>query len=206
MPRLGSLKHREIGRTREKLSRTVKRYLAFLGALTLAAAQPAVTLGAPAAGAAHSRPAAPATHAATGGARATNPGDFKVPFDVDLRPKPFEVPQHFAIQSSAGSIWRAALSPSQWYQQSSRGYLLYPALYGLGCGTTNNVLGSPSQQQPSNLTIGSLVDGKSKLLSSSSHDAGFAMGSDPVGASSSPLTFQAGFYPTACGASTFTNF
>jgi hypothetical protein len=185
----------------------VNRSLAFFGALAFAAAQPAVTLGAPPGGVTHSRPAVPAPHTAARGARATNQGDFKVPFSVDLRPKALTEPQHFTIQSSAGSIWRAALSPYQWYKQSSTGHLLYPALYGAGCRTSNNFLGPPSEQQPQNLTIGSLVDGKSQILSaSSSHDAGFAMGKDPGGASSSPFTFHAGLYPTACGASTFTNF
>jgi hypothetical protein len=196
----------DIGPAREKICLTVNRCLAFFGALAFAAAQPAVTLGAPPAGQVHARAAAPAPHAAGGAAHATNQGDFKVPFEVDLRPKPLAETQHFTIQSSAGSIWRAALSPYQWYKQSSLGNLMYPALYGLGCQTSNNFLGSPSAQQPSNLTIGSLVDGKSKLLSSSAPDAGLAMGKDPGAASSSPFTLQAGFYPTACGASTFTNF
>jgi len=178
----------------------VKRSLAIFGALALAAAQPAITLAAPRAGVALSRPAAPAPHAAARGGPASQ-GDFKVPFDVDPQLKPLSVSQRFTIQSSAGSNLRAPLSLHPWYGwQSSPGHPWYPALYGPGCNANNNYLRSPSEQQPADLSIGSLVDGKSNLLSPS-HDAGLAAGNHAGAASSSSLKLQAGFYPTACGAS-----
>ncbi len=172
----------------------MNRSLVFVGALALVAAQPAVTLGAPPGGLVPARPAAPLPHAAARGGSATGGSadrdDFKVPFHVDVQLKPLTVPEHFTLQP----------------RQSTLGHIWYPALYAPACYASNNFLGSPSEQLPADVTLGSLVDGKSNLLSSPSYNAGFAAGNDPGAASSSPLTFQAGFYPTACGAPSFTNF
>ncbi|MGA8533144.1 MAG: hypothetical protein WB615_03430 [Candidatus Tumulicola sp.] len=66
-------------------------------------------------------------------------------------------------------------------------------------------MNTPSEQLPADLTIGSLVDGKSNILSPLSYNAGYAAGNGPDAASSSPFALQVGFYPTACGASSFTN-
>jgi hypothetical protein len=119
-----------------------------------------------------------------------NQDNFKVPFHVDVQPQPIVVPQHF--------------TPYRRFWQSTPSYLWYPALSAPACYGGNNFLDSPSEQQPPNLTIGSLVDGKSNLLSPPSHNAGLAAGPDPGAASSSPFTFRVGFYPT-CGAPSFTN-
>jgi hypothetical protein len=190
---------------RENISLIVKRSLVFVGAFALAAAQPVVTLGAPPGSQAHSRPVAPAPHAAVPGGSA-NQGDFKVPLRVNLQPKPLTVPEHFTLQSAFDQ--RTQLSPLPLHRrygwQPTPGYLWYPPLYEPACAA-NSFFGSPNEQQPSDFTLGSLVDGKSNLLSPPSHNAGFAGGNDPGAASSSPFTFRAGFFPAACGASSFTN-
>jgi hypothetical protein len=180
---------------REKMPFIVNRSLVFVGAVALAAAQTGVSLGASPGGSAPSRPAAPAPHAAVRGVSA-NHDDFKMPFDVDVRPKPLLEPRHFA-----------PLPLYPWYGSQSRtAYPWLPVLYGPACYANNNFLSSPSEQQPPDFTIGSLVDGKSNLLSSPSYNAGFTAANDPAAASSSPLTLQAAFYPTTCGAPGFTSF
>jgi hypothetical protein len=189
---------------REKISLTMNRSLAFVGAFALAAAQPAVTLGAPPGGLAISRPAAPAPHAAARGGSA-NQDDFKVPFHVDLQPQPLMEPQPFTLRSAGFNPQAPVSSHRRYVWQSTPGYLWYPALSGPACYPSNSFLDSPSEQQPADLTIGSLVDGKSNLLSPPSHNAGLAAGNDPGAASSSPFTLQVGFYPTACGPPSFTN-
>jgi hypothetical protein len=119
--------------------------------------------------------------------------------------KPLAMPQHFTLHSSA-AFNPQPLSPYRRYGwQSTPGYLWYPTLYSPACAATNFV-GSPSEQRPSDFTLGSLVDGKSNLLSPPYHNTGFAAKNDPGAASSSPVTFQAAVYPTGCGAPSFTNF
>ncbi len=190
-------------RVREKISLIVNRFLALVGAFVLAAAQPAVTLGAPRGGLVVSRPPVPAPHADARGASASQ-DDFKVPFHVNVQPQPIMEPQHFTLRS-VGFNPQAPVSPyRQYVWQLPRGYLWYPALSSPACYATNNFWNSPSEQQPADLTLGSLVDGKSNLLSPPSH-TGLAAGNDPGAASSRPFTLQVGFYPTACGAPSFTN-
>jgi hypothetical protein len=199
----------EIERVRQKSSFTVNRSLAFVAAFALAAAQPAVTLGAPPGRLALPRPAVPAPRAAAPAPRAAvrggfaNQADFKVPFHIDVQPQPLMEPQRFTLHS-AGFNPHPPMFPYRRYGwQSIPGYLWYPALYGPACYASNNFLGSPSEQQQ-DVTIGSLVDGKSNLLSPPSHNAGFAAWNDPAAVSSSPFTLQVG-YSTACGAPSFTN-
>jgi hypothetical protein len=174
----------------------VNRSLTFVVAVTLAAAQPAVTLGAQPGGLALSRTAAPAPRPAVHGGFA-RANDFKLPFDVDVKPKALAESQRFVLPSTAA------------LHLSRPGHLWYPALYGPACYASTSFAGSPSQQQQQqqfDTTIGSLVDGKSSLLSPPSHAAVSAAPRDPGAVSSSPVTFQAGFYPTACGTQSFTNF
>ncbi len=188
---------------RENVYLTVNRSLVFVGAFALAAAQPAVTLGAPPSGSVPARPAAPAAHAA---ARSGSPnqGDFNVPPHLDVM-KPLTMPQHLTLQSPA-AVNPQPVSPYRRYGwQSMPGYLWYPTLYSPACAASN-FIGSPSEQGPSDFTLGSLVDGKSNLLSPPSHNTGFATKNDAGAASSSPVTFQAGFYSAGCGAPSFTNF
>lgn len=182
---------------------TVNRPLAFVGAFALAAAQPVVTLGAPPGGGALSHSAAPAPHPAARGGFASQ-DNFKVPFHLDVQP--LTEPRPFTFHSAARNP-QALMSPYRRYPwQSAPGYLWYPALYGPACNANNNFLNTPSQQLPANVTIGSLVDGKSNLLSPQSYNAGYAAGNSPDAASSSPFALQVGFYPIACGAPSFLNF
>ncbi len=200
----------------EKVSLTVNRSLAFVGAFALAVAQPAVTLAAPPGGlalsrppgpprvSALSRPAVPSPHTGARGGSANQDG-FKVPFHVDVQPQALMDPQHFTLHSAGFSPQTRVLPYRRYGWQSTPRYLWYPALSGPACSASNNFLDAPSEQQPPDFTIGSLVDGKSSILSPQSYGAGFAAGNDPGAASSSPFTFKAGFYPMACGAPSFTN-
>jgi hypothetical protein len=194
---------------RQNTSLTVNRSLAFVAAFALAAAQPAVTLGAPPGRLALSHPAVPAPRIAAPTPRAASRGgianqdDLKVPFHVDVQPRPLMEPQRFTLHSARFNPQVPVPQYRRYAWQSTPGYLWYPALYGPACYASNNFLGSPSEQQP-DVTIGSLVDGKSNLLSPPSHNAGFAAGNDPGAASSSPFTLQVG-YSTACGVPSFTN-
>jgi hypothetical protein len=185
-----------------KVSLTVNRSLAFVGVVALAAAQTAVTLGAPPGGRAVSHPAAPAPHPVARGGPA-NQDNIQLPFHVNVQP--LTQPQHFTVHSASFNP-QALVPPYRRFRwQSTPGYLWYPALYGPACYASNNFLNTPSDQLPADLTIGSLVDGKSNLLSPQSYNAGYAAGSDPAAASSNPFALQVGFYPTACGAPSFTN-
>ncbi len=187
---------------RENISSTVNRSLAFVGAFALAAALPALALGAPRGGLALPRPAAPAPHAAVRGWSA-NQDNFKVPFHVDVQP--LMEPQRITIHPASFNP-QALVRPYRRYGwQSAPAYLWYPALYGPACSVSNNFSNLPNEQLPPDLTIGSLVDGKSSILSPQSYNAGYAAGNDPGAASSSPFSLQVGFYPTACGAPSFTN-
>jgi hypothetical protein len=122
-----------------------------------------------------------------------------------MQMKPLTMPQHLTLQSSA-AFNPQPLSPYRRYGwQSTPGYLWYPTLVSPACAA-GNFMGSPSAQQPSDFTLGSLVDGKSNLLSSPSYNTGFATKNDAGAASSSPVALQVGFYPTGCGAPNFTNF
>jgi hypothetical protein len=186
----------------------MKRSLLFAGALALAAVQPAVTLAAPRGGQAPARPPASTSHAAAraGSAGASaNLDDFKVPFRVDAQPK--SLSQHFALASRAASLPQALLPAYRRFGlQPAPGYLWSPAMYGPSCYASNTFMGSASEpQQSSGYTLGSLVDGKSNVLSPLSYD-GFSRGNAPNTASSSTLTLQSGFSATPCGTPTFTNF
>lgn len=183
--------------------RTVNRSLAFIAAFALAAVQPAVTLGAHPSGSAPSRPPAPAPRLGDRGGPVNQGGNLKVPFHVDVQPL---VPQHFTTRSP-GFNPQAMVLPYQRYRwQTLPAYLWYPATSGPACYAANNFLNTPSDQLPPDLTIGSLVDGKSNLLSPLSYSAGYASANDASAASSNPFALQVGFYPSSCGTPSFTNF
>jgi hypothetical protein len=189
-----------MGWPREKTSVTVNRCLAFAGAL--AVAQPAVALGAPTGGLAHPRPAPPTVHPVAWGEPA-NQDDVKVPFHVNIQPQ--IEPQHFTFHAATFHP-QTLVRPhrlNDW--QFAPGYFWYPALYGPACSTSNSFLNASSEQLPADLSIGSLVDGKSNILSPQSYNAGYAAGSGGNASSSSPFAFQVGFYPQACGAPSFTS-
>jgi hypothetical protein len=181
----------------------MKRSPAFVGALVLAAAQTTVALSAPSRGAAPSHPAAPPARAAARAGSAEQ-DDFKLPLHLDVRSKSVAPLPHNALQSPQAFAVPWSLSPYRRYGlQSMPGSVWYPALSGLGCAG-NNFFRPPGEQaqQHSDITLGSLVDGKSNLLSPRSYDAGLAAGSGaPATASSNALAFQAALSPTACGAS-----
>jgi len=178
----------------------MNRSLAFIVAFAFAAAQPAVTLGAPPGGLALSRPVAPAPHPA---ARVSASQDsLRVPFHLTV--EPLAEPQRFALRST-GFNPQAPWPTYRYRWQSTPGYLWYPALYGAPCSSATNLLNVPNEQLPADLTLGSLVDGKSNLLSPQSYNAAYAIGNDPSAASSNPFALQVGFYPMACGAPGFTN-
>lgn len=204
----------------------MNRFLAFVGAFALAAAQPAVTLGAhPAGGVGISRPAMPAPAprpAAPGGF--SNQAPANIPFHINVQPPihvdvqpPLRVnvqpirmePQHFTVVHPAAFARPSQLSPYRWYRwQPMPAYLWYPggsAWNGPACLSQNSALNPPDNLASQDFSIGSLVDGKANLLSPQSYNPGFATGNSPEATSSSPLTFSVGFYPTACGAPGFTS-
>lgn len=173
----------------------MNRSPAFILAFAFAAAQPAVTLGSPPGGWAVSRPAAPAPHPAT----RVSAGQDNLRVPVHLNVAPLAEPQRLTVRPP--SFNPQALMPTYRYRwQTMPAYLWYPALYAPSCSAANNLLNVPNEQLPADLTVGSLVDGKSNLLSPQSYNAGYAIGNDPSAASSSPVALQVGFYPMACGA------
>jgi hypothetical protein len=178
----------------------VNRYLVFAGAFALAAVQPALTLGSPTGG---SAPARPVSH--TAARNAPNQRELNVPSHVDVQMKPLTMPQHFTTQSSAAFIPKPLSPYRRFGWQPTIGRLWYPTLYSPACAASNFVH-SPSEQRPGDFTLGSLVDGKSNLLSAPSHNAGFAGANDSGAAHSNHIAFQAEFNPTGCGAPSFTNF
>jgi len=169
---------------RENLSRTVKRSLLFAGAIALAAALPVATLGAPSGRPAASRPPAAHPQANVREGSAAQGG--------------FNVPLHINVQARS-------LTAGPYARQTIPAGVVYPTLYGPACAA-NSLWSAPGEQQPTEYTLGSLVDGKSNLLSSPSFGGSFP-GLNATGAApSSPLTFQAVAYPTACGPQSFTTF
>lgn len=180
------------------------RSLVLVGAVALAVAQPVATLGAPPAALPAYRPAIAAQRPAPASAPAEGSGArdaFKVPFDVDVGPRPL-----------AGTS-ASRFVPSNWRGwQSIPGYAWYqPACY------SNNGFGSPwtslttmpmnTPAPTTGFTIGSLVDDRSQHLLSPtpSYATGIASPSNGDATTSSPLTLQYGFQTTPCGAANFLN-
>ncbi|MGC9991240.1 MAG: hypothetical protein ABSD52_02420 [Candidatus Cybelea sp.] len=151
---------------------------------------PAVTLGAPAA-VVRGGPVVQPPPPRSAQARSAGQDSFKLPFHADLRPRPAEPDMQ-------------AFLPYRWHAlQYSPQYLWnQPAWNQSGC-FANNLFGAPSPlpgdgSLPGSITIGSLVDGRSKNLLSStpSYDANLPPGGEGV------VTLQA----TSCGSARSINF
>jgi hypothetical protein len=174
----------------------VTRSVAFAGAVALVLVQPIAAFAAPPAVHPVYRPApSPAS-----GERWSQ-GSLKAPFNFNLHPQT----QEFNPQADFNPLrWR------RWQWESLPPFLPYQS----GCYATGMVsapwsLTAPAgvSAPPSDFTIGSLVDDRSKeLLSSPSSYAQDLAASNTGGPETSgPLTFQYGFQSVPCGASDFFN-
>jgi hypothetical protein len=179
------------------------RLFGFTGALALAAV-PALALAAPPSGATHAHLPAPVPHTAPPRSHAGT-GDIGVPTRFEGQMKPLSMPQHFAVPASA-EFKPLPISPLRRYVMlSAPGSLWYPALLTPECAAANAA--APSRQ-PSGFTLGSLVDGKSDLLSPKKKDgaAGFAGANAPAASNSNGVTLEIGAYQPGCGVPAFTKF
>lgn len=167
------------------------RSLVVASALALALMQPAVTLGAPTAvvrGGPIVQP--PPPRSAQG--HFAGQDSFKLPIHIDARPRPAE------------SDTEARFLPYRWHGlQSSPQYVWNQPAWNQGDCFANNLFGTPSTLQndgslPGSITIGSLVDGRSKNLLSStpSYDPNLPPSGEAV------VTLQ----PTSCGSARSINF
>jgi hypothetical protein len=177
----------------------VNRSLAFVGAVALVTAQPAITFAAHPGGFAPVRMAVPPPHIAVRGGSA-NQGGLRVPFEINVRPKPLPDALHFTLQSpTAYGLHPKISSLYRWYYWPSRtSYLWFPTLLAPPCYANSGFWGSPSDQQPSSFTIGSLDDGKANILSPQSFMSGFST-KDAGTTNTSPFTLQTGFSTSSCG-------
>jgi hypothetical protein len=180
--------------------------------MTLTLLTPAVALAVPPGGMAVSRPApAPARPAARSASSDRTDWDrFRVPFDVDVRPKPLPGSRESSTMNwSPNASWESAAYRREWLAPPNAGYLWYrPAFYQSACPLNNAFAGSPaSQAAPADVTIGSLVDKNSENLFSSapSHTAGM-VGTESAATASSPLGLQYSVQATPCGSANFVNF
>jgi hypothetical protein len=175
------------------------RTLVVAGAIALALLPPAVTLGAPTQGfRVAPLPRLPPPRAAAG--HPAGQDSFKLPFHIDARPKPAETD----VEST--------FLPYRWHgwQPGPRYVWIQPTWYQNGC-FADNLFGTPSTLQsgtsvPASVTIGSLVDDRSKHLFSAtpSYNPNSRPGSDAL--TSSPVGLQYQVQPTRCGSSTLINF
>ncbi len=168
-------------------------------ALVLAAvlAAPALALGAPPGGQAVVRATPVSRESPTRGAAAerSTQDQFKVPFDVDLRPAQLPEAAQYRLDPYQPRAWEAP------------GYVLYqPACPSGGLLGPSVGLTAPAgvASPPQDFTIGSLVDQRSENLFSSTPSytngsTGLANLGSAGAAASSPLTFQYGLASTPCG-------
>jgi hypothetical protein len=173
------------------------RSLAFAGVAALAAI-PQVALSAPTGGVI--RPA-PAPHRDAGGAShdRSAPDVFRVPFDVDVHPRPL---------SSDMQPPEFEATPRHWWTANPAYVLYQPGVYEPACLLNNTsanawtpLASSDFAAATSEVEIGSLVDDKSKsLLSSPTSYAADMTGSGTASTAPSSLSFQYGLQPTGCGA------
>ncbi|HZV77598.1 MAG TPA: hypothetical protein VFF63_07575 [Candidatus Babeliales bacterium] len=174
----------------------MKRLLVFAAAAGIAAL-PIASRSAPPGGFAVSRPAQPPPKSsADSSARHSGPDTFKVPFDVEVQPRPLPGTA-FRTSQPTPSIF--------WYQ---------PSWYG-PCLSNNGFLGpfaplaTPASQsanaQPAGFTIGSLVDGQSKNTFSMapSYAAGLTGPGGAASSAPSSLSLQSTVQSTPCGAANF---
>ncbi|HLY01467.1 MAG TPA: hypothetical protein VKR56_03115 [Candidatus Cybelea sp.] len=167
----------------------MNRRLVGAGAIALVLLQPAAALAAPTA-VVRGGPMAPPPPRISASRSAGQ--DFKVPFHVDARPKPVE------------SETQPMLLPYRWHAwQYSPQYLWNQSAWGQNGCFADNLFGVPSTlpsgtSLPANITIGSLVDDRSKQILSST----------PSYDQSLPLTggAVATLQPTSCGSASLINF
>jgi|SRR5580700_3200384 hypothetical protein len=169
-----------------------------IGASIVAAlAPPIVTCGAPVPSGGRAMPVfRPAPARAENAVRPAAQDHFRVPFDVDVHAKPL------AQTNKEAPVYSYTWQPRPRYTWYA------PAGYQSAC-YANNLFGVPplSPATPNgvadpaaNISIGSLVDSRSRNLFSStpSHNPGIAPGSNDL-AASSPVSFQYEFHTTPCG-------
>lgn len=177
------------------------RSLAFVGVIALATL-PQVVLAAPPGGMPASRPAVRAAHPEMAGAtrERSAPDVFKVPFDVDVHPRPLS-------DTMAPPAFET--SPRHWWTATPAYVLYQPGVYEPACLLNNSFAnpwtGSASSDfaaATSNVTIGSLVDDRSKseLTSPTTYAAGLADSGTGKAVGPSSLSFEYGLQPTPCGA------
>jgi hypothetical protein len=138
----------------------------------------------------------------------TDPQDLKIPFHVDVRPKPLPgTAQRPAFESPTEISSQPAMYPNRWRGgELLPGYPWYPsAWYQSGCYPGYGAWGpwglwnSPTDLPPqTDVTIGSLVDGRASLSSPSYSSAPSAYSGGV--ATSSPVSLQYGFQSSPCGA------
>jgi hypothetical protein len=160
----------------------MNRSLVVASAIALALLPPAVTLGAPTA-VVRGGPVAPPPHSAVG--RSAGQDSFRMPFHVDLHPQLREPNMQSTLSPYRSHGW-------QWSPQYIGNQ---PAWYQNGC-FANNLYGVPptltnDASAPIGVTLGSLVDDRSKHIISStpSYDPNLPLSGVAV------VTLQ----PTSCG-------
>jgi hypothetical protein len=172
----------------------VVRSLVVAGTVAVLLVPPAVTLGAPS-GPVYVPPHA--TASARSGGRAAGQSHFRVPFDVDVRPRPLAETQ----QELHG---RPVQQPTYlWYQ---------PAWYQPSCSlggfdAPSRAALAPNEEAPADFTIGSLIDRQSQSLFSPtqhSYTAGLASNGDAI-AATNPVGLSFSTQSTPCGPSNFVN-
>jgi hypothetical protein len=181
----------------------VSRSVAFAGAVALVLFQPVGAVAAPPGYAPAYHPVYRPPASSGSHARAETQAPFKVPFDLNFHPK-F---QEFNPQTTLNPLrWR------RWQWESLPPFLpLQSGCYATGTPSAPWSSTAPaglSAPPPSDFTIGSLVDDRSKQLFSSptSYAQNLAASGSAGPETSGPLTLQYGFQPAPCGASDFFNF
>lgn len=168
--------------------------LLIAGTAALAIVTPATVLGAPS-----PRTAAPSAYRATASRSASaragefsvGGDNFRVPLELDMRPRPLPG----TVQHPSGVWYQPA-----WYAPT--------CLNGLGTPSAASMLPGASSS-PADFTIGSLADERSKNLFSSTPSAGGVSGLGVTGgaaSTSSPLTVQYSAASNACGPGGFGGF
>jgi hypothetical protein len=173
---------------------TVNRSFIIAAAFALAAL-PALALAAPTGSQTHPHPAAPTTHAAAPSG-SVHEGDLSAPSRFDGAMKPLTMPQHYALHAPATFIPQPISAYPRYAMLPAGGSLWYPSLLTPACAA--GFAAAPLNQPPSDFTLGSLVDGKSNLLSAK-HGADFAKSNGAAGSDPSPVTLQISSYQPGCG-------
>jgi hypothetical protein len=210
-----------MARSRQKSPSLVTRFLAFVGAVALSVTPPAISLAEPAPPAAMPMPMPvfaapfPVSHPAPARApvrpaaqpnrsAAQSRGDFTVPFDVNVRPRPLpETLGDPALKAAQESIpyrynWQG------WEGGWNPGLFLSPVPCPASTGFWGplGTLTTPSDALASTgVTLGSLTDSQSRSVLSSAPSYPL-YGTGAPAATSAPL-LQYGYQPVPCGSSYF---